>query len=282
VRRSALSLAAESARAARPPSLGRTVALSGAGVLGLWLVLALGLPLVQVRTGMVLHPPHPHTPRHLVILAVALVVCIVPAVHLARRRGVRSSGTLICVSCHEPHEPATPACPQCGGALELIDLWEWIEPGTRPAPAEVVNLMEVVSDAWGFTGLAARAVVEVNPFGNLLVEDTAGRTWWLSPDQLSCKVVAPDPEGLAVLRSMAGFRTDWRMERLVTQATAALGSPGPGKCFCLKHPGPLGGAYDRDNLATLALPELIAYAGHLAEQIKDVPDGERVEIKFVD
>jgi hypothetical protein len=72
------------------------------------------------------------------------------------------------------------------------------------------------------------------------------------------------------------------MERLVTAATASLGSPGPGKCFCLKQPAVLGGSYQTDNLATIALPELIAFAGHVAEQIKDVPDGERVAIEIVD
>jgi hypothetical protein len=279
-------LAAEAARTRRPPSLWISLAIALAIAAGVWLMLILKLPVVHVRTGMVLQSTRRHSPASVATFAVLFFVLLFPAIQVARRNIRRSkggSGALICVACHEAQALGAPSCAQCGGALESMDRWEWIEPGTSPpAGAEVVNLVEIVSGAWGFTGLVPRRIVEVNAFGNLLVEDVKGRYWWIAPEILSCKTIAASVRELEQLRRSQDFQIDWPMERLVSLATSALGSPGPGRCFCLKMPAVLGGEYDRANLGTIALPELIAASGNMAEQIKDLPDGELVEIKIVD
>jgi hypothetical protein len=68
------------------------------------------------------------------------------------------------------------------------------------------------------------------------------------------------------------------MERLVDLATAKLGPPDKGRCFCLKIPAVLGGAYGPENFETISLSELISCSGDLASQIKDVPDGAKVSL----
>jgi hypothetical protein len=74
---------------------------------------------------------------------------------------------------------------------------------------------------------------------------------------------------------------DWEMARLVEQARQKLGPLAAGRCYCLKVPAVLGGSYAADNMGTISRSELISFSGDLAEQIRDVPDGSHIKIKFV-
>jgi len=141
-----------------------------------------------------------------------------------------------------------------------------------------MELIEIVKDAWGFTGLIPVRVIDVNAFGNLLVEDADGRTWRICPEELSCKIAATTPQEIEKIRSS----DDWSMGRLVDLATAAHGRPVEGRCFCLKIPAVLGGKYDVSNIGTVTIAELIAFSGDLASQIKDLPDGAPITFKFLD
>jgi hypothetical protein len=139
-----------------------------------------------------------------------------------------------------------------------------------------VDLLQTIRSAWAFIGLVPRRILDRNDFGNLLIEDVCGHVWRICPEELSCKLVGMAPDELSELRSSP----DWKMQGLVALATASLGEPGQGRCFCLKVPAVLGGRYAHDNLGTITVDELIAFSGYLASQIKDVPDGATIEVKF--
>lgn len=145
-----------------------------------------------------------------------------------------------------------------------------------------MKLLDNVRTAWGFTGLIPRSIVDANAFGNLLVEDIDDRIWRICPEELSCKPVASSARDLRGLRESPDFRKDWEMERLVMLATSVLGTPTEGRCFCLKIPAVLGGSYERDNLATITLSELIAVSGNIASQIRDLPDGANITLKVIE
>jgi hypothetical protein len=145
-----------------------------------------------------------------------------------------------------------------------------------------VDLLDVIRDSWGFTGLDPRVVHDVNAFGNVLVESVDGRYWRICPEALSCDLVAESEEEFQRLRASPEFEEDWRMERLVGLATSKLGSPPEGSCFCLKIPAVLGGAFDLKNVGTITIGELLATAGDIAFQIKDLPDGTKIRFRTVD
>jgi len=145
-----------------------------------------------------------------------------------------------------------------------------------------MELLEVIQRAWQFTGLVPSAVLDTNAFGNLVVEDASGKVWRICPEELSCEIVAATRADFEQLRRSTDFAENWEMTRLVERARSLLGTPSPGRCYCLKVPAVLGGAYAADNLGTIALFELIDVSGQIAMQIKDLPDGARVEVKIVD
>lgn|SRR5690606_13412349 len=145
-----------------------------------------------------------------------------------------------------------------------------------------MELIAIVEDAWGWTGLKPDHIVGDNDFGNLMVKDRSGLYWRLCPEDLSCKVVATSKAELDELSRDQVFLDDWHMSQLVQQARERLGPLRPGFKYCLKIPGALGGEYGGDNLATISLGGLISASGHIAQQVKDLPDGAQVKLSIID
>lgn len=145
-----------------------------------------------------------------------------------------------------------------------------------------MRLIDIIRSAWGFTGLDPKSVRAINAFGNVIVEAADGAYWRICPEELSCERIAESAAELTRLRSGADFQEEWRMQHLAERATEMLGTPGEGRCFCLKRPAILGGAYDESNLGTIDISELLSSSGNIALQIEDLPDGSTVMIKPVD
>lgn len=143
-----------------------------------------------------------------------------------------------------------------------------------------MSVIDVVKESWGWTGIDPVEIVAMNPFGNLVVRDSRGEYWRLAPEDLLCQVVAKSGDELSKLFKDPEFAEDWEMRALVKAAHDKLGALESGRRYCLKLPGPLGGAYEAANLATLPIEELIGFTGYLAEQIKDLPDGASFRFTF--
>lgn len=145
-----------------------------------------------------------------------------------------------------------------------------------------MELIAIVEDAWGWTGLKPAEIVGDNDFGNLMIKDQIGCYWRLCPEDLYCKVVASSRAELDQLSQDQEFLEDWYMAALVEQAQERLGPLRPGFKYCLKIPGPLGGEYGGDNLATISLGGLVSASGHIAQQTEALPDGAQIKLSIVD
>lgn len=140
------------------------------------------------------------------------------------------------------------------------------------------HLLPVVSEAWGWTGCKPVEVIAMNAFGNLILRDDEGCFWRLCPEDVYCRIVAKSSADYGVLVGSEDFLSDWEMIDLVKAAREKLGTPGSGRCYCLKLPGVLGGEYGCDNVATVSVEELIASSGDIGRQIKDLPDGTQIDL----
>jgi hypothetical protein len=145
-----------------------------------------------------------------------------------------------------------------------------------------MDTLQAIRSEWGFAGLEPRAVLDVNAFGHALVRDVDGHFWQVIPDLLSCELLATSEAEYRQHVSTPEFQEAWRMERLVATATAVLGTPMAGCCFCLKVPAAIGGPYEAENFGTIAIAELLAVSGNIAAQIQDLPEGTPVEVRIVD
>jgi len=145
-----------------------------------------------------------------------------------------------------------------------------------------MKIIEEIHSAWGWAGLIPDEIVGQNDFGNLLVRDTEGNFWRICPEELECKVVATSKAELDALSTDQEFLHDWYMKNLVAIASSKLGPLSEERKYCLKIPGALGGQYEESNLATISLSELVRATGHLAHEVRDLPDGAQVRLQITD
>jgi hypothetical protein len=145
-----------------------------------------------------------------------------------------------------------------------------------------MNIVTDIEEAWGWVGIRPEEIVGENDFGNLMIRDVQGHYWRLTPEDLSCEVIAQTRAELDRLSVDQEFLGDWYMRPLVEKAREQCGPLPEGRKYCLKIPAALGGEYDGDNLATISLVELIRASGHLARQIKDLPDGAKVSLRVTE
>ncbi len=143
-------------------------------------------------------------------------------------------------------------------------------------------MLSIIQEAWGWTGLEAKEIIKSNDFGNFLVRDAKGHFWRICPEELLCEVVAETQAEYGQLEQDPEFAEDWEMSNLVQLAQETLGSLDAGQSFCLKVPAVLGGEYADYNLGKITTTELVRFAGDVAEQIEDLPDGTAVEFEFVE
>ena len=143
-------------------------------------------------------------------------------------------------------------------------------------------MIDVIEDEWGWIGIQPEKIMVENAFGNVIVRAKDGAYWRICPEELECKVIASDEAAMKKLWKEDEFRADWDMDRLVSLAERKLGPVSEERCYCLKIPGVLGGKYEAKNMGTITRREVLAFSGHLAKQIKDLPDGAQVTFKFVD
>jgi hypothetical protein len=142
-------------------------------------------------------------------------------------------------------------------------------------------VLETIRKAWGWIGLEPAEVVAANAFGNLIVRAADTVYWRICPEEWSCEPICENADEYAKLTKDDEFRDDWEMKPLADVARDKFGQLTEGRCYCLKIPAVLGGEYDADNFGTIALDELIAFSGDMANQIKDLPDGAEIELKVL-
>jgi hypothetical protein len=145
-----------------------------------------------------------------------------------------------------------------------------------------MNIVAEIESAWGWTGIRPSEVVDENDFGNLIIKDIEGRYWMICPEELSCEIVAQTRSELDRLSVDQEFLRDWYMRALVEKAHEKCGALAAGRKYCLKIPAVLGGQYSSDNMGTITLLELIRASGDIAQKIKDLPDGAKVQLRVVD
>ena len=145
-----------------------------------------------------------------------------------------------------------------------------------------MDLISEIRNAWGWVGIDPLEVVGENDFGNLIIKDVHGNYWRMCPEDTYCKVVANSKDELDRLSQDQDFLADWYMTALVEQAKESVGPLEDGRKYYLVIPGVMGGAYDISNIKTVPLVELIRLSGDIGLQIRDLPDGAKVELKVVD
>lgn len=146
----------------------------------------------------------------------------------------------------------------------------------------MIEIIKHINDSWSWTGLSATHIIQINDFGNLIIEDKNAQIWRICPEDLSCTIIAENIAEFEILKNTEEFIIDWEMNNLIEIANSKLGALSTDRKYCLKIPSILGGTYTYDNIGTVKFLELISASGSLALQIKDLPDGSEVKLIVTD
>lgn len=131
---------------------------------------------------------------------------------------------------------------------------------------------------WSWTGITFDDILAVSPMGHVLVTEADGTIHYLDPE--TRELIRLGGEDQAA-QYMADPETAlvWRADALVTAARERLGPPGDGEVYTLTPHALLAGDYAHENLIRLPLAELLSFAGQVACQTQDLPDGAPIQLK---
>ncbi len=141
-----------------------------------------------------------------------------------------------------------------------------------------MDLIKAIIAGWSWLGCKPQTIVAHSPFGNVVFMDMDGAYWRLIPESLKCEVIAGNREAFEALWSTEDFQEDWKAVRFCDMARSVNGELDEGRSYCLKLKDVLGGQYAVENMGTIGTTELIESSGHMAFQIKDLPDGTPFKI----
>lgn len=144
-----------------------------------------------------------------------------------------------------------------------------------------MNILEEVKESWGWVGIDPVEIIDENEFGNLILRDSDGRFWRLCPEDVYCNIIAENTEEYNELVKDKKFNEDWFMESIVAEAKKRLGPLKHGYKYYLVIPGVFDGDYEGENIQSVPFYEVIRYSGDIGRQIKDLPEGSKVDLKVV-
>jgi hypothetical protein len=120
----------------------------------------------------------------------------------------------------------------------------------------------------------------MNRFGDLILVFEDGSVYMLDVGGGTLERVANNRDDFAAKVDEDNNANEWFMIPLVDQFVAAGIELSDGRCYGYKKPPILGGDYTVDNSCVLPIAEHFAFHGSIHNQIKDVPDGSKVVIKW--
>ena len=143
------------------------------------------------------------------------------------------------------------------------------------APSDIHVLRDLAADWAWMIDLEEYTVIDVSPFGDLLLSDRTGALVLLDVNGGCLEEGAVASDDPAVVFPIA---FDDRIAKGYREAQLFLK---PGTCYGYKVPCVTGGSLLPENVFIATLTEYVSFMGQFHLQIKDVEDGERVQIRVV-
>lgn len=125
--------------------------------------------------------------------------------------------------------------------------------------------IQIIKKYWGFTGIRPVQIVERNQFGNLIVQDNAGRFWRICPEELSCEIIARNPKQFKQLWEDEEFKKYWDMTALAIVAGGNHGDVDGEQCYYFVKPGD----YSPANIGITTIGDLIIDSGIAAQEAQE-------------
>lgn len=120
----------------------------------------------------------------------------------------------------------------------------------------------------------------VSSIGDMFLSDHDGKIHWLDVGGGELKFAASDTEDLKVKMKDDEIADEWFMFDLVAEIKKSGLELQPGKLFGYKKLPIIGGEYNATNFELTDIEVHFSISGQIHKQIKNLPDGTKVNIKL--
>jgi hypothetical protein len=133
---------------------------------------------------------------------------------------------------------------------------------------------------WHWLLPAEFSVWLMNRFGDLVLIDDAGAILFFDVGNGTIERITDNKGDFSKNIDEGDNANIWLMIPLIDQLAATGLRLNEGRCYSFLTPPVLGGEYNVKNAVTLPITEHYSLYASIHSQIKDLPDGTRVRIKF--
>ena len=142
-----------------------------------------------------------------------------------------------------------------------------------------IDISDILS-CWRWKVYEMKAVITVSVLGDIFLIGNNSKIYWLQTDTGELIQIAESFEQyqdfLNVDENIENWFAQVLLEKLIAQGKILMGN----QVYSYLIMPVLGGAYSVENITPTDISVHFAFSGQICEQIKDLPDGTKVNIKF--
>jgi hypothetical protein len=139
-----------------------------------------------------------------------------------------------------------------------------------------------LTESWTWLIGTDKCVLLVSAIGDMFLSDSIKRVYWLDVGGGELKSVADSIQEFEEKLQNIEYVNEWFMIDLTTELRLSDKKLKDGQLYSYYKLPVMGGDYSVDNFAPMSIEEHFGYLGDIYKQIKDLPDGTKVQIKIVD
>ena len=144
------------------------------------------------------------------------------------------------------------------------------------------EISDKLTERWTWLIGTDKKVLLVSALGDMFIADKLGKVYWLDIGAGELSLIAGTIQQFYHKLLDVEQVNEWFLIDLTTQLRNSDKKLKDGQLYSYKKLPIMGGDYTVDNFAPLNIVEHFGYTGDIHKQIKDLPDGTRVQIKIVD
>jgi hypothetical protein len=142
-----------------------------------------------------------------------------------------------------------------------------------------VDIEDVLS-CWTWKTADMKTVAAISVLGDLFLVGKDDAVYWLQTDGGELTKVADDLQQFEQYLYDVEKIHNWFLPSLVEQLITAGKTLKESEVYSFKQMPVIGGEYSVDNIEPTDMSVHFAFTGQISEQIKDLPDGTKVNVKF--
>jgi hypothetical protein len=144
-----------------------------------------------------------------------------------------------------------------------------------------INQSDLVN-SWLWLIPDLKQILLISKMGDMFLSANNGHVYWLSTDDGSLTKIADSKAGFEQMLADDANIDNWFLPSLVGKLLASNKFLGKNEIYSFKKLPIIGGEYSVDNIDPADINVHFTLTGIIHEQIKDLPDGTKVQIKPID